>query len=320
MNLKKVNSNYKYNEIHNSGKIKQIVEEMMKEKTNPAPFDFLFRNGSRDYPEINHKVLELPGKFKQLEDTAVFVFGEGVHQMDYAQSVLPDGKMVKREAAVDTEHQSIPLGDDKAEDIFHYCLYTTIKLKKPCYPVVVTNYGEDKSSKTYCFEGISFTIYFRVFDKEKIYKILNTLSTKDYNTIEFSDEDYLNFLYSMIFAKPPYAKDFIEKAVGLFISIEKINLNHQFDLHLALKMLIKYHFRGDDDKIEELLTMITKAVPSSKTDELSGYETKRIDLDEARIMASQAKSEAEEYKSMLNEARDENKKLKEILHINGIAF
>lgn len=268
----KFNKNYHHNTKHNSKKIKQIVAKLMERKSYPAPADFLFRFNARRYPISNHKVLELPGKFKNIEDTRVFVKDNGVLDMDFCQSVFPDGHMILRESALNLEHQSRSLPFEKVQKIFDYCFYKAIELEKPCYPIVVTN-GDYPPQKLYCLEGIPFLIRFIVFDEDRICKILNTLSKKDYNQEVFSNEDYLNLVYCIIFCKKPYEKDVIQKAAYIFASIDNIGHNHQLGLHLALTKMIKYYF-DDDKKIEELLTMITKAVHDSSVDEISSYEVK----------------------------------------------
>lgn len=50
------------------------------------------------------------------------------------------------------------------------------------------------------------------------------------------------------------------------------------------------------------------------------YGSERIDIDQLRARASQFQSKAEKYKSLLEETRNETKRLKEILRINGIVF
>lgn len=158
--------------------------------------------------------------------------------------------------------------------------------------------------KTYYIEGFSLTIYFRTFNEKRVNEILNTLKGKDYNQVEMSNEDYLNFIYCIIFAKKHYAKDAIEKLVNLFISIEKINSSHQLDIHLALKMMIKYHF-DDDNKVRELLTMITKAVHESKMDEVCPYEVEQKSINELRGETSILKTELEQVKSELSQKDSE---------------
>ena len=302
MDEKRFNRNYKYNSKYNMPKICKTVKGFMEEPVNPQLFDFLFRYNARNYPKTTHEELELPGEFKQIEDTAVFVIGNGVLQMDYAESITPCG-IVERDAANDVEHQTGKLNPDKVKIIFEYCLYTEIQLKKPCYPIVVTNHDYGKEYEDYTVEGFSFRIYFRIFNKEVIYKSLNTLMEKDYNQEVLSDADYLNLVYCIIFAKKPFAQDVIEKASYLFASIENIKFNHQLDLHMALKMAIKYYF--DDEKIEELLTVITKAVDASRMDKFGGYEVEQFTIQELEDKISVLKAEKSKHELELSSKEKE---------------
>ena len=47
-------------------------------------------------------------------------------------------------------------------------------------------------------------------------------------------------------------------------------------MHLALKMTIKYHFKGNKKKIKELLTVITKVIDSSKIDAVGEFKLPRL--------------------------------------------
>ena len=114
---------------------------------------------------------------------------------------------------------------------------------------------------------------------------------KDYNNVEFSNDDYFDFIFALIFAEKHYAQDVVEKLAFLFASIEKIGRNNQLDLHLALKMVIKYRFKNDVEKIEELLTVITKAVNESRIDEISTYEVKQKSIEELKQELSNYKAE-----------------------------
>ena len=98
-----------------------------------------------------------------------------------------------------------------------------------------------------------------------------------------SEMDFIRLNHCIIFAKDYYAKDIIEKSVNLFISIEKIKFEYQLVLFLALKMMIKYHFRDNFGKTKELLTMITKAVSDSMIEEMPLYQRTRQKLLDAQI-------------------------------------
>ena len=307
MDISKFNSNYQYNSKYNMHKILKIVNELKKEDINNQLFDFLFRFNARNYPKTVHELLELPGIFKKIEDTAVIVVDDGILQMDHTESVAPDGDLVQRNSIVDVEHQSNKLDFDKVKKIFDYCLNTTILHKKLCYPIVVTNYDYGKEFEDYDIEGFSFRIYFRIFNMQKVYEILNKIKQKDYTKEELSNADYINLIFCIIFAKKPYAQDVISKIAHLFATIEKIRFNHQMDLHLALKLAIKYHFRGNDEKIEEFLIMITMAIHESRVDHVTGYEVEQFSIDELKTKNSILKAEYERQRRVL-EAENERQR------------
>lgn len=299
-------------------KIRKLVKEFKNQPVNPQPFDFLFRYNTRNYPKTSHEELKLPGEYKNSEDTAVFVINNGVLQMDHAESITPRG-FVKRDALNDAEHQRGKLNLDKVNKIYEYCLYTTIKHKKPCYPIVITEYDYGKEYEDYNVEGFSFRIYFRIFNKKRIYEMLNTLMNKNYSQEVLTDAEYLRLVYCIIFAKKPFAQDVIEKVAYLFASMENIKFNHQLDLHLALKMTIKYHF-DDDEKIEELLTMITKAVDKTRIDEFEGYEVKQYTIEELKAAQNEKDARISVLESENTKKDEEIKRLKEIILTNGIIF
>ena len=272
-----------HNTKHNENKIQEIDDKLMEEETNPQPFDFLFRYHTRKYPKTAHAELELPGKYHEMKDTVVFVIDDGVKQLDYLESIKSDGNMVKRDSLNDVEQQTGKLSQNKVRDIYEYCLYATIQHQKPCYPIVVTNHNYGKKYEDYIIDGFSFRIYYRIYDEKKVYKLLNTLKNKDYSKEEMSNKEFLRFAYCLVFAKKPYAKDIVEKLVNLFCSMEHLTHKQQLDLHLSLKTMIKYHFKDELKKQRRLLTMITKAVTELEHEEIIGYESKQMSIEEITL-------------------------------------
>ena len=291
------NSNYKYNSQYNTDKINELVDLIMEEDVNPQTLDFLFRSNSRTHSETYHEVLDLPGNFEEVKDTMVFVIGGTAKQLDYFETVTKGG-IVKRDACVNAEQQKGKLKPSKVVDIFEYCLYSGFQENRLCYPVVVTDYDYGKEFEDYEVEGRSFRIYFRIYNREKIEKILNTLKSKDYNKYELTDSDYVQFLFCLIFANGEFAKEVIEEVVYQFATMEKIKFNHQMGLFLALKMIIKFRFGDDLKRKRELLVMIVKSVHGSKYEELEGYESEQVSLEDI-------KSEYAAYKAETGEAMAE---------------
>ena len=271
--------NKKNDEKHNNHKkmVKKVVFQIMKNKITTMPFDYLFRNIIDRFPETNHKLLGLPGEFKKKENTTVFVNEKTSLEMDYLESVFPDGDLIKRESSINVEQETLEIRPEKCDRIFEYCLNKTIALKKPCYPFVATNYNYKADALLHYVEGIIFFIRLIIFDEKRVYEILNKLNEKDYSKEEFSIEDYVLFNYCMVFAKKPYAKDIMEKLARLFESIDNISIDLKTDLHSSLCLMIKYHFK-DAKKIEELITLITYAMEEEELEDLPNQERLKLNL------------------------------------------
>ena len=304
------NSYYIYNTKHKEKKVQEIVNRLMDEEINPQPFDFLFRYNTRNYPKTAHAELELPGKYHEIKDTVVFVIDDGVKQLDYLESIKANGDMVKRDSLNDVEQQTGKLSPNKIRDIYEYCLYATIQHQKPCYAIVVTNHDYGKEYEDYVIDGFSFRIYYRIYDKKKVYKLLNTLKNKDYIKEEMSNKEFIRFVYCLVFAKMPYAKDVVEKLVKIFCSMEHLKYKQQLDLHLSLTIMIKYHFQDDLKKQKELLSMITKAMTELGHKEIIGYESKQMSIEELQTTSKKQAMQLEEKDNQINMKDEETARLK----------
>lgn len=249
----------------------------MEEKLNHSPCDFICRYIGTLYPKTNHNVLEIPGEFKNIENTDGFLLNGQVLFMDGVESIILNKDNTTKDYATCIEYLTTEI-NPKVENLFDYNLAIVIQLKKYCYNVVVTNNKPKHNEITYFVDGHPVHVLFRVFDKEEIYKSLNTLSQKDYSKNKMPLEDVVKFSYCIAFAKGNYAKDYLEKSTQLFCSIEQIDTPQRLDLFMALKEKIKYHFDDDENKKMELITMITKALTDPDFVELPRNEQIRIRL------------------------------------------
>ena len=302
MNLNK-NNNAKY--TNHQKRVKKVVSQIMENTITTMPFDYLFRKTIDRFPEANHQLLGLPGEFKKKENTTVFVNEKTSLEMDYLESVLPDGGLIERESSINVEQETGKIRPEKLDTIFEYILNKTIDLKKPCYSFVVTNHNYNSDLLLHHVEGLIFLIRLIIFDEKRVYQLLNTLNEKDYSKEDFSIEDYVLFNYCMVFAKNPYARDITEKLAILFKSIDNIPQDLKIDLHSSLCMMIKYHF-GDAKKIKELITMITNAMEDEELEELPYKERLKIDLAKSEERYFRGEKERLE---MLSEISEKNKKL-----------
>lgn len=157
--------------------IEEIVETIMQEKINHSPCDFICRKIGSVYPKTNHNVLEIPGEFKNLENTAGFTLKGETLFMDGVESIFPDKDSFFDEYAACIEYLTTQI-EPKTEKIFKYNLSIIITLGKFCYNIVVTHKKPKSEEITYYIDGHPLHIIFRIFDKKRIYEILNTLTKK----------------------------------------------------------------------------------------------------------------------------------------------
>ena len=253
-------------EVHKI-RIMRIVDKIMKEKITPFPFDYLFRSTIQLHPEVTHNVLNLPGEYDGYEDTSLFVKNKHELKMDYLEKVIIKDNEVFNEALTNLEHETKSIKKGKKDIIFEFVYKTMFHYGKFCYSYVATNHDYKEDTIHYEKDGAICIMHLIIFNKEKIYKILNTLNEKDYIKNEFTETDLVNFIHCLVFAKDEFAKDVVRKLVKLFTRIKNITEEMQKELSSALCLMIKYHFT-DEKEIRRLLTMITESLPQTQQENL----------------------------------------------------
>ena len=253
-------------EVHKK-RIQSIVDEIMNQDITNAPYDYLFRSNTLNFPETNHQLLGLPGEYVCSENTSLFVQNKNPLEMDYLEKVKFKDNKHFQEALTNVEQETGAIKDEKKGKIIEYAFGSSQQYGKFCFSFVVTNHDYKTDILQYEVNGVKYTIYLIIFNKEKIYKILNTLKEKDYNKDEFTETDLVNFIHCLIFAKKKFAKDVVRKLVKIFTRIKNITEEMQKELSSSLCLMIKYHFT-DEKEIRRLLTMITETLPQKQQKKL----------------------------------------------------
>lgn len=97
----------------------------------------------------------------------------------------------------------------------------------------------------------------------------------------------------------------IENLVTLFQSLNNIHQDYQLELYLALAVMIKYHFRGNNDKIKEMLTMITEVMQEEVVDELPTEDKKTLEIIELNGKVTELNGTVNELHGEVNELNGE---------------
>lgn len=284
-------------------KVKKIVDEVIKEK-NDNPRDSAFRFFQEYHREAQHISLRYPGIYLKSLGTEVFTINNRNRRVDGAELVLPDDTL-PCESVINPEQQTKPISPEKSHALYDYKLHFTFKYKLPCLNVVVTNIGDEDHTVIYESHGDAFKVYVRVFNDEEISKRLNNLSDNIHNKKQLSEIEVLDFGYILIFAQEDKAKNYSQKVAKLFTEVKNLDISLQLDIYYVLKKLIRLHFRDDETKTRELLTMITKAIHPELLDKLPTLK-KAIENEEKRTEELYiTRNELNSTKNKLNNTKDE---------------
>lgn len=268
------------------------VNSMMKEQ-NHHPRDFSMRLIISKYPKSSQKLFNIPGKFLDGLKTAVFTADGRVLEMDAAILVGEDG-IVDTKSTINIEHQTNNLNQEKIDSLYEYKLHLIHENNIPSLTFVITNKKQDKLMKCYISHGCVYNVYYHVVDEDEIRKMLNTLRDKVKRQEELTELESLYFASISIFAENPINQQIIEELSHLF---EKSIIRDTFlklHMHQVLKRMIKEIWAHDENKIRELLTVITRNFDSVDYLSLSFVEQFEYDLaikDEALEMQNKTITE-----------------------------
>ena len=269
--------------------VEKIVEEAMGEK-NDNPRDSTFRFLQEYHAKAQHESLRYPGKFVKTLGTETFTVNNRNLRMDGAELVNADDT-IPCQSTLNPEQQTTEIDKSKIHAMYDYKLQLTFKHKMPCLNVVVTNIGDEDYTVIYESHGDAFKVYVRVFNDAEISKRLNILSYKIKHKKELTEIEVLDFAYILLFAQEKKAKKYSEVVVGLFCEVKNLDKNLQLDIHYVLKKLIRLHFRNDDKKTWEMLTLITKAIHPNVLKEIPTIQKMLKKLEESDNLIMQKDKE-----------------------------
>ena len=96
----------------------------------------------------------------------------------------------------------------------------------------------------------------------------------------------------------------------LFSQINRIEPDLELDIHHILKKMIKEHFKDDENKCRELLTMISKSIFKKNLEGLTYKEKTEIRMNDLNQQIEQQEHQLEQKDQQIEQKDEENKKLK----------
>ena len=243
MKVKSRNSYYEYNEIHNMDFINETVDGIMDEKVQIHHCDIACRDISNAYKNTINDVLDIDLKFKSSAETDYVYNGRNVFP-DFVGCNYSDYPEYGGEIYSVVEFLTYDIAA-KLPSLFNSVMAVTALKNLPCIPYVVSNKNYGCDGKVFNIGHCNMYVHLRAFDDEKISKILNTLSKRDYINEEISQTDFINFLFCITFSVGESGKDFLRQSVDITCSLEKLDSNHRIHLFSVLKENIKSQFSDD---------------------------------------------------------------------------
>ena len=221
--------------------------------------------------------------------------------MDCAQLVMPKGDITCK-STINVEHQTYPLKDEKVEVIYDYKIFLIHQTNIPSNSIVMTNMDIGQEVLLCESHDQTFKLRVNIATHEEITKRLTILKDIIKDKKKISQKEGMYFTYIAIFAKD-YSKEIIIEISQLFSQINQIEPDLELDIHHILKKMIKEHFKDDENKCRELLTMISKSIFKKNLEGLTYKEKTEIRMNELN-------QQIEQQEHQLEQKDEENKKLK----------
>lgn len=281
--------------------LNEFIDHMMEEK-NYNPRDYCFRYIVDCYPKATHDAFDFPGEYMNNLKAEVFTDDGRNLKMDCAQLVMPKGNLTC-ESTINVEHQSYPIIDKKVGIIYDYKLFLIHQTNIPSNSIVMTNIDIGQEVLLCESHDQTFKLHVKVVTEEEISKRLTILKDIIKNKKKLPQKETIYFAYIAIFVKDKYSKEIMIELSELFSQINHIEPNLELDIHQILKKMIKEHFKNDEIKCRELLTMISESIFQKNLEGLTYKERTEIRIKDLNQQIEQKDQQIEQKET-------ENEKLK----------
>ena len=303
-------------------RLSDLVDWMMAEQ-NHNPRDYCFRYVVDRYPKATHDAFDFPGEYVDNLKVDAFTDDGRNLKMDCAQLVMPKGDITCK-STINVEHQTYPLKDEKVEVIYDYKIFLIHQTNIPSNSIVMTNMDIGQEVLLCESHDQTFKLRVNIATHEEITKRLTILKDIINDKKKISQKEGIYFTYIAIFIKDEYSKEIMIEISQLFSQINQIEPDLELDIHHILKKMIKEHFKDEENKCRELLTMISKSIFKKNLEGLTYKEKTEIrmndlnqqieqqehQLEQKDQQIEQQEHQLEQKDQQIEQQDEENKKLK----------
>lgn len=289
-------------------RLSDLVDWMMAEQ-NHNPRDYCFRYVVDRYPKATHDAFDFPGEYVDNLKVDAFTDAGRNLKMDCAQLVMPKGDITCK-STINVEHQTYPLKDEKVEVIYDYKIFLIHQTNIPSNSIVMTNMDIGQEVLLCESHDQTFKLRVNIATHEEITKRLTILKDIINDKKKISQKEGIYFTYIAIFIKDEYSKEIMIEISQLFSQINQIEPDLELDIHHILKKMIKEHFKDEENKCRELLTMISKSIFKKNLEGLTYKEKTEIRMNDLNQQIEQQEHQLEQKDQQIEQKDEENKKLK----------
>ena len=295
------------------------ANKIMERDVLNVPFSRDFRRNANKYPKATIDAYEIPGQYTKFGSPVVFPKSVNPKEYDFVASLNPDWKILLDDATAILQHENGEISPSKIYNFYEHWLNYFIEKNRICLPFVVTNHNYEKNYIWEVINEFGFKLSLLIYDKDKIYKILNTLLDKDFSKEKFSELDVVKFHQCMIHAQKSFAKDVLEKLLTIFCSAKNISFDDKLEVYISLCIAIRYHFSDDFKKAKEMVIMATEVMDDDIICSLPTFVSEReLYLMEVDLRKKQEDYYIEKFYNITKKNNDEIVKLeKEIERLNN---
>lgn len=256
---------------------------MIRKRKISKPFDFGYTIMDNEYPKILYSRLNVPGIFRKKINKKVYFKDGHMGEMDSSYIADPDFVELFEATAINGEHQSTPVDDEKIERISYYGIQQIHDTNLPQYSFVASHLPQEKHVQQFKRSRTDIIQpHYLDLGEEDNNKRLNNVKNIIKKQEKITDEDALELGIITVFAPRDKGKEITEEVIELYNEIiDQLSPKMEFTLYSVLFAMTDAYF-DDEHEFEEVIKMLKEKTTSEtieKFETLTTFKNKVLELE-----------------------------------------
>ena len=256
---------------------------MIRKRKISKPFDFGYTIMDNEYPKILYSRLNVPGIFRKKINKKVYFKDGHMGEMDSSYIADPDFVELFEATAINGEHQSTPVDDEKIERISYYGIQQIHDTNLPQYSFVASHLPQEKHVQQFKRSRTDIIQpHYLDLGEEDNNKRLNNVKNIIKKQEKITDEDALELGIITVFAPRDKGKEITEEVIELYNEIiDQLSSKMEFTLYSVLFAMTDAYF-DDEHEFEEVIKMLKEKTTSEtieKFETLTTFKNKVLELE-----------------------------------------